>query len=107
MRCMANLIRQDKAIVLMRKTTGGKEGNGSDIGQLVKVNAATGQETLLKSLPVDGKFHDRILYVPALNEFVGTWEQKVLFRLNSTSLNYVTTPPPAVTSNTYNYFTTN
>jgi len=82
-------------------------GNGSDIGQLVKVNAATGQETLLYNLPTDGKFHDKIIYVPQRNEFIGTWNQYGLYRINATSFNML--PITLVTdySRTYDYFTSN
>ena len=82
-------------------------GNGSDIGQLVKVNAATGQETLLYNLPTDGKFHDNIIFVPQRNEFIGTWDQYGLFRLNATALTPVFKTIVTDYSKTYDYFTSN
>lgn len=86
---------------------GNYPGNGSDVAKLVKVDAATGQETVLKDLPVNGKFHDNIIFVPALNEFIGVWDQRSLYRINATSFSLTEIPLNAGSSNPYIYFTTN
>jgi hypothetical protein len=82
-------------------------GDASDFAKLVKFNVATGQETLVKDLPIDNKFDDKIIFVPQTNEFMGTYGQSVVFRLNAASLNYVLSPAPTVKGNTYSYLTTN
>ncbi len=82
-------------------------GDPTDVAKLVKVNTATGQETGVKDLPVDGKFHDKVIFVPQTNEFMGTWEQRSILRLNATSLKIDFSPAPPLNGNTYNYLTTN
>jgi hypothetical protein len=82
-------------------------GDASDFAKLVKLNVTTGQETLVKDLPVDNKFDDKIIFVNQTNEFMGTYGQSVVFRLNANTLNYVFSPTPTVKGNTYNYLTTN
>jgi hypothetical protein len=86
-------------------------GNGSDVAKLVKVNAVTGQETLIKSLPVDGKYHDKIIYVPkqaAFNDmFIGTWNQQGVLGVDAVTLNYLPLVLTTSYSKTYNYLTTN
>lgn len=99
------LIVDDKSNVYGYK--GHYSGDASDEAKLVKLNVTTGQETLVKDLPVDEKFHDKIIFVPQTNEFMGTYGQSVIFRLNATSLNYFFSPTPSVKGNTYNYLTTN
>jgi hypothetical protein len=84
---------------------GNYPGNGSDVAKFVKVNAATGQETVLKDLPVNGKFNDNIIFVRELNEFIGTWEQNTLYHMNAN--NFGIDPVPLATGNTYHYFTSN
>ena len=77
------------------------------VAQFVKLNAATGQETFLTTLPTDGKIHDKILFVPQRNEFVTTWEQKILFRINATSGTYASFPLSTGYSKTYDYLISN
>lgn len=86
-------------------------GDGSDVAKLVKVNAATGQETLIKSLPVDGKYHDKIIFVAkqtAFNDmFIGTWNQYGVLGVDAVTLNYLPLVFTTGYSKTYNYLTTN
>ncbi|MBO9200623.1 MULTISPECIES: IPT/TIG domain-containing protein [Niastella] len=82
-------------------------GDPTDVAKLVKVNAATGEEKLVKDLPVNGKFHDKIIYVSKLSEFLGIWDQLVVFRLNMWSLTYDFSPNPPTLDNTYTNLTSN
>lgn len=62
------------------------KGNYSDpnnyIGQIVKLNVATGQETLISTLTEYGKLHDNLIFVPQRNELAAIWDQTGLYRLN-------------------------
>ena len=86
-------------------------GDGSDVAKLVKVNAATGQETLVKSLPVDGKYNDKIIFVPKESPFndmfIGTWNQLGVLGVDAVTLNYLPLTLATSLSKTYNYLTTN
>jgi hypothetical protein len=82
-------------------------GDGSDIAKIVKVNGITGQETLIKDLPVDGRFEDNIIFVPQMNEFIGIWDQGSIYRINATSLNITPLKLNTGYYYTYNYFTSN
>jgi hypothetical protein len=99
------LIVDDKSNLYAYK--GNYSGNGSDVAKFVKVNAANGQETVLKDLPVTGKFHDNIIFVPQLNGFIGAWEQNSIYQINATSFEILSLPLTTGYSYTYNYFTTN
>lgn len=63
------------------------KGNYSDpdnyIGQIVKLNAATGQETLVSTLSEEGKLHDNLIFIPQRTELAGIWDQTGLYRLNT------------------------
>ncbi|OQP46020.1 hypothetical protein A4H97_31865 [Niastella yeongjuensis] len=84
------------------------KGDVSDVAKLVAVNAATGQETILKDLPVDGKFQDNIIIVPQLGGFVGSWNQSALYKIDVNSPFDLTSRSLGTgNGNTYNYFTTN
>jgi hypothetical protein len=99
------LIVDDKSNLYAYKGT--YAGNGNNVAKLVKVDAATGQEKVLMDLPVNGKFHDKIIFVPALNEFIGTSDQQSLYRINATSFSLTEIPLNTGSNYTYSYFTTN
>ncbi|MFL5745610.1 MAG: hypothetical protein ACJ751_13145, partial [Niastella sp.] len=86
-------------------------GDGSDVAKLVKVNAVTGQETLIKSLLVDGKFHDKIIFLPKQSSFndmfIGTWNQLGVLGIDAVTLNYLPLTLTTSLNKTYNYLTTN
>jgi len=86
-------------------------GDGSDVAKLVKVNTATGQETLIKNLPVDGKYHDKIIFIPKQSPFndmfIGTWNQLGVLGVDAVTLNYLPLAFTSSLSKTYNYLTTN
>jgi hypothetical protein len=62
------------------------KGNYSDpnnyIGQIVKLNTVTGQETLISTLTEYGKLHDNLMFVPHRNELIAIWDEAGLYRLN-------------------------
>jgi hypothetical protein len=51
-------------------------------GSLVKLDAVTGQETLLSDLNTGDPIWDHLTFVPQLNEIMGVWQQASLYRFN-------------------------
>ncbi|OQP46018.1 hypothetical protein A4H97_31855 [Niastella yeongjuensis] len=74
--------------------------NNGDVTELVKVNAVTGQETLLKVLPAGGEQDVNLLFVPQWNEFIGIWDQSSINRINATTFNIT---PVTIKAGPYNY----
>ncbi|MBO9563845.1 MAG: IPT/TIG domain-containing protein [Niastella sp.] len=87
------------------------KGNYSDpnnyIGQIVKLNPATGQETLVSTLTEYGKLHDNLIFVPQRNELTGIWDQTGLYRLNLGTKTSSILPLTTQQSITYNEITSN
>jgi hypothetical protein len=102
------LVVDNKSNLYGIKTDGNMGGANEYVSQFLKVDAATGKETLLTALPTDGKFHSRLLFVPQRNEFISFYNQIELFRINATTYAIARKPLGTVYDGlTYDYFSSN